>query len=111
MTRIWTCTWLLRVNTGPPTWWRPNVGADLNEGVLIVKAGWLRACAQVAVGIRRARDEETAERADDGCPCPEGWTCGSPACRQVKANPDLFEVRDGAVYVKPPTFLREDPTA
>lgn len=34
------------------------------------------------------------------CACPEGHTCGSPQCRQVVAHPEMYEVRDGGVYVK-----------
>lgn len=36
----------------------------------------------------------------DFCICPDGYTCGSPECRQVVAHPEKYEVRDGAVYVK-----------
>lgn len=60
MTRIYSFTTLLRVNTGPPTWWKPTLGVDFGR-IVIVRAGWLRACIQIGVGLRRHRDEEEAE--------------------------------------------------
>lgn len=68
MTYIRTWTVLVRVNTGAPTWWRPDLGIKREGRLLIVRAGWLRACIQVALGTRQHDDEPTPDPTDDRLP-------------------------------------------
>jgi hypothetical protein len=58
-TYIRTATVLVRVNTGPPTWWRPNFGIELDRRFLHIRFGWLRACVQIGFGTRRHPEEES----------------------------------------------------
>lgn len=47
-------TFFVHVNTGPPTWWLPRLGASRGpreerpQEVLHVRAGWLRGCVIVS---------------------------------------------------------------
>lgn len=54
--RTWTA--LVRINTGPPTWWKPDLGFSRTKTVTHVRAGWLRFCIQIGVGTQRHPEEE-----------------------------------------------------
>jgi hypothetical protein len=56
-TYIRTWTVLVRVNTGPPTWWKPDYGFRRGK-VTIIRVGWLRMCVQIGFGTKRALEAE-----------------------------------------------------
>lgn len=57
-TYIRTATALVRVNTGPPTWWKPNGSITRTPGgPVIIRVGWLRLALEVGLGT--ARHSET----------------------------------------------------
>lgn len=40
-------TFFVHVNTGPPTWWKPDIGWTLTKQEQGIKAGWLRLAVKV----------------------------------------------------------------
>lgn len=62
-TYIRTATVLVRVNTGPPTWWRPNFSGTKSsrDEPVILRAGWLRLAIEVAIGTKRHSKAEAEE--------------------------------------------------
>lgn len=58
-TYVRTLTVLVRVNVGPPTWWKPSVGLEFpKRKLLIIKVGWLRTAIQIGIGSKRHHEEE-----------------------------------------------------
>lgn len=49
-TYVRTMTVLIRVNTGAPTWWMPNLKARFTGRIFLIEMGWLRACLQLGFG-------------------------------------------------------------
>jgi hypothetical protein len=56
-TYIRTWTVLVRVNTGPPTWWKPDFKIERDK-ITIIRFGWLQMCVQIGIGTKRALEAE-----------------------------------------------------
>jgi len=70
-TYVRTLTVLVRVNTGPPTWWKPRVGAEFMQGKMRgfhLNVGWLNTAVQIGIGTRRHPEEEQTEPPFHGSP-------------------------------------------
>lgn len=51
--RIWAIS--LRIDTGPPTWWKPNGKIKRTAKSTEVRFGWLRMAVQITVGKTKVR--------------------------------------------------------
>lgn len=56
-TYIRTWTVLVRVNTGPPTWWKPDFAIERGK-ITHIRFGWLRMAVQIGLGTKRALEAE-----------------------------------------------------
>lgn len=55
MTRIYSSTIVVRINTGAPTWWLPKVSISRPTIAFTeIKFGWLRACFQIGFGAKNS---------------------------------------------------------